>query len=154
MFVADKSAALSEMRRVVADTGRVLISVWQGLDRHPFYQTLHKVIQRRIGMSALQEIFSLGNADDLRGLALAAGLRRVEIQPFLLTARFPNPEAFIAGEIEVDTASIPSMQHLDSKARQAIATAITRDMQSLLNELISDNHMVIPFHGLTNKAQP
>jgi ubiquinone/menaquinone biosynthesis C-methylase UbiE len=73
MFVADKAAALSEMRRVVTESGRVLISVWQGLDRHPFYKTLHTVIQQRVGMSALQDIFALGNADDLRGLALAAG---------------------------------------------------------------------------------
>jgi ubiquinone/menaquinone biosynthesis C-methylase UbiE len=153
MFVAEKSAALSEMRRVVTRSGRVLISVWQGLDRHPFYQALHNVIQQRVGMSALQQIFALGSADDLRGLALAAGFRQVDIEPFSLTARFPNPEAFIAGEIEVDTAAIPSMQHLDSKAREAIVTAITRDMQSPLKELISDNHVVIPFHGLIMTAQ-
>ena len=154
MFVADKAVALSEMRRVVNGNGRVLISVWQGLDRHPFYQTLHNVIQQRLGMSALHEIFALGNADDLRGLALAAGFRRVDIKPFSLTARFPNPEAFIAGEIEVDTASIPSMQHLDSKAREAIVRAIASDMQSPLKELTSDNHVVIPFHGLIMTAQP
>src|SRR5215475_3924250 len=40
MFVADKAAALAEMRRVTTGSGRVLISVWQGVDRHPFYQTL------------------------------------------------------------------------------------------------------------------
>ena len=154
MFVADKAAALSEMRRVVIESGRVLISVWQGLDRHPFYQTLHNVIQQRLGMSALQGIFALGNADDVRGLALAAGFRRVDIKPFSLTARFPNPDDFIAGEIEVDTAAIPSMQHLDSKSRQAIVKAITRDMQSPLKELISDNHVVIPFHGLMITARP
>ena len=154
MFVADKAAALSQMRRVVTESGRVLISVWQGLDRHPFYQTLHNVIQQRLGMSALQEIFALGNAEDLRGLALAAGFRRVDIKPFSLTARFPNPEAFIAGEIEVDTASIPSMQHLDSKAREAIVAAITKDMQSPLKELTSDKHVVIPFHGLIMTAWP
>jgi SAM-dependent methyltransferase len=154
MFVADKAAALSEMRRVVTGSGRVLISVWQGLDRHPFYQTLHNVIQQRLGMSALQDIFALGNADDLRARAGEAGFRKVDIKPFSLTARFPNPEAFIAGEIEVDTAAIPSMQHLDSKARQAIVTAITKDMQSPLRELISDNHVVIPFHGLITTARP
>jgi SAM-dependent methyltransferase len=154
MFVADKAAALAELRRVVTPSGRVLISVWQGLDRHPFYQTLHKVIQQRLGMSALQEIFALGDADALRGLALAAGFRGVDIKPFSLTARFPNPEAFIAGEIEVDTAAIPSMQHLDSKAREAIATAIARDMQSPLKELTSDNHVVIPFHGLIITTRP
>jgi ubiquinone/menaquinone biosynthesis C-methylase UbiE len=154
MFVADKAAALSEMRRVVSESGRVLISVWQGLDRHPFYQTLHNVIQQRVGMSALQQIFALGTADDLRGLAMAAGFRQMQIKPFSLTARFPNPEAFITGEIEVDTAAIPSMQHLDSKARQAIVAAITGDMQSPLKELISDNHVVIPFHGLIMTALP
>jgi SAM-dependent methyltransferase len=42
MFFADKSAALAEMRRVVTSNSLVLVSVWQGLDRHPFYQTLHK----------------------------------------------------------------------------------------------------------------
>ena len=153
MFVADKTAALSEMRRVVTGSGRVVISVWEGLDRHPFYQILHNVIQQRLGMSALQQIFALGNADDLRDLVLAAGFRRADIKPFSLTARFPNPEAFIAGEIEVDTAAIPSMQHLDSKSRQAIVTAITRDMQSPLKELISDNHVVIPFHELIITAR-
>lgn len=154
MFVVDKAAALSEMRRVVTGSGRVLISVWQGLNRHPFYQTLHHVIQQRVGMSALQQIFALGNADDLRELAMAAGFRQAQIRPFSLTARFPNPEAFIAGEIEVDTAAIPSMQHLDSKAREAIVTSITSDMQSPLKEVISDNHVVIPFHGLIMTARP
>jgi ubiquinone/menaquinone biosynthesis C-methylase UbiE len=154
MFVADRAAALSQMRRVVSESGRVLISVWQGLHRHPFYQTLHNVIQQRVGMSALQQIFALGNADDLHALPTTAGFRRVNIKPFSLTARFPNPEAFIAGEIEVDTASIPSMQPLDSKAREAIVTAITRDMQAPLKELTSDNHVVIPFHGLILTARP
>ena len=154
MFVVDKAAALSEIRRVVSGSGRVLISVWQGLDRHPFYQTLHNVIQQRRGMSALQEIFALGDADALRGLALAAGFRFVEIKPFSLTARFPNPEAFIAGEIEVDTAAIPSMQHVESRTREAIVIAITRDMQSPLKKLISDSHVVIPFRGLIMTARP
>jgi Methylase involved in ubiquinone/menaquinone biosynthesis len=146
MFVANKAAALSEMRRVVTESGRVLISAWQGFDRHPFYETLHKVIQQRLGMSALQEIFALDDADDLRTRAREAGFRKVDIKPFSLTARFQNPDDFIAGEIEVDTAAIPSMQHLDSKAREAIVTAITRDMQSPLKERISNNHVVLPFH--------
>ena len=105
-------------------------------------------------MSVLQEIFALGDADDRRGLVVEAWFRRVEIKPFSLTARFPNPEAFIAGEIEVDTAAIPSMQHLESRAREAIVTAITRDMRSPLKELTSDNDVVMPFHGLMIRALP
>ena len=154
MFVTNKAIALAEMRRVVTEDGRVLISVWQGLDRHPFYQTLHKVIQQRLGMSALQDIFALGSSDELRELAVTAGFRRVELKPFSLTARFPNPDAFIAGEIEVDTAAIPSMQHLDSRAREEIVAAITADMQSPLKEVTHDNHVVIPFHGHIVTAWP
>ena len=78
---------------------------------------------------------------------MGAGFRRVELKPFSLTARFPNPDAFIAGEIEVDTAAIPSMQHLDSQAREAMVAAITADMQSPLKEVTHDNNVVITFHG-------
>lgn len=55
MFVGDKAAALSEMRRVIPGSGRVLISVWQGLDRHPFYQTLaqrHRTTRGDVSSSA------------------------------------------------------------------------------------------------------
>jgi ubiquinone/menaquinone biosynthesis C-methylase UbiE len=147
MFVTNKRVALAEMRRVVTEDGRVLISVWQSLDRHPFYQTLHKVIQQRLGISALQNIFALGSVDELRALVVGAGFRHVELKPFSLTARFPNPDAFIAGEIEVDTAAIPSMQHLDSQSRQAIVATITTAMQSPLKEVTHENHVMLPFHG-------
>lgn len=147
MFVANKRVALAEMRRIVTEDGRVLISVWESLDRHPFYQTLHKVIQERLGKSALQDIFALGSADELRALAVGAGFRRVALKSFSLTARFPNPDAFIAGEIEVDTAAIPSMQHLDSRSREAIVATITADMQSPLKEVTHENYVVLPFHG-------
>jgi ubiquinone/menaquinone biosynthesis C-methylase UbiE len=147
MFFSDKASALAEMRRVVNRGGRVLLSTWQGLDRHPFYKTLHEVIQRLAGVSALQDIFALGSADKLSAMAAGAGFKRVEIIPVSMTARFPNPEGFLAGEIEVDTAAIPSMQHLDVPERQAIVAAIAADMRSSLQAVTHDNHVVIEFHA-------
>ena len=152
MFFTDKVAALAEMRRVVTANGRVFLSVWQGLDRHPFYATLNDVIQQRLGMAALQEIFALGNAEALRALAVQAGFQRVEIRPISMTARFPNPGGFLAGEIEVDTAAIPSMQHLDSAAREAIVATIAADMKSPLEAVTHDDHVVIPLHALVAAA--
>ncbi len=148
MFFADRSAALAEAHRVLTNGGRVVLNVWQSLDRHPFYyQTLHNAIEQRLGMSALQDIFGLGGADELRTLLTGAGFQRVEIEPVSITARFPNPQGFLAAEIDVDTAAIPSMQHLDAQARQAIVTAIAEDMRTPLNEVTEDNHVVIPFHA-------
>jgi hypothetical protein len=63
------------------------------------------------------------------------------------TARFPNPDGFLAGEIDVDTAAIPSMQQLDQRAREEIVAAITADMKSPLEGVTIDDHVVIPFHA-------
>jgi hypothetical protein len=90
------------------------------------YATLHEVIQRRLGMSALQEIFALGDPDELRTLLTSAGFERVEIEPAAMISRFPNPDAFLAAEIEVDTAAIPSMQDLTPNERRAIVKASAR----------------------------
>jgi ubiquinone/menaquinone biosynthesis C-methylase UbiE len=154
MFFANKAAALAEMRRVVTRNGRVLVSVWQGLDRHPFYQTLHTVIQQRLGMSALQVIFALGSESELRALAKGAGFQQVEIERISMTARFPNPGVFLTGEIDVDTAAIPSMQQLDAAARQAMVAAVSADMTSPLKEVTLDNHVVLEFHAHIVRASP
>jgi ubiquinone/menaquinone biosynthesis C-methylase UbiE len=131
MFFADKATALAETRRVAAGNGRVFVSAWQGLDRHPFYLTLHNVIQQRLGISALQDIFALGSTDELRALVMGAGFRRVEVEPRSMTARFPNPDA-----------------------RQAVVAAISADMASPLKEVTHDDHVVIQFHAYIVKAWP
>ncbi len=148
MFFTDRSLALAEVRRVMANGGRAFLSVWQGLDRHPFYRKLHNVIQKRLGLSALQDIFALGQISELRTLMTDAGFQRVEIEPVSMTARFPNPEGFLAGEIDVDTAAIPSMQTFDAEARRAIIEAIREDMKTPLAEVTKDDHVVIEFHAL------
>ncbi len=153
MFFADRNAALKEMFRVLASSGRVALSVWRGLDLHPFYQTLHEVIQKRLGMSGLQDIFVLGDAGELQMLLMDAGFQQVEIETRSMTAHFPNPPGFLAGEIDVDTAAIPSMQDLDDEARKALIAAISGDMEEPLQQVTQGDHVVIPFHALIACAQ-
>ena len=94
MFFANRAAALSEAYRILTGDGRLCLNVWQSLDRHPFYETLHHVIQRRLGMSTIMDIFALGDEDALNWLLTNAGFHRVEIEAVSITARFPNPEGF------------------------------------------------------------
>jgi SAM-dependent methyltransferase len=152
MFFADRAAALTEAYRILTDDGRLFLNVWQALDRHPFYETLHHVIQRRLGMSAIEDIFALGDEDELCGLLTNAGFQCVEIEAASITARFPNPEGFLAGEIDLDTASIPSMQALDLAERNAIVAAISEDMKEPLLEVTQEDHVVIPFHAFFARA--
>ena len=55
MFFADRAAALSEAYRILTDDGRLCLNVWQALASHPFYETLHHVIQCRLGMSTIRK---------------------------------------------------------------------------------------------------
>jgi ubiquinone/menaquinone biosynthesis C-methylase UbiE len=152
MFFADRAAALAEMHRVLVSGGRLVLSVWQGLDRHPFYQALHHAIRIRLGMSGVEDIFALGDASTLRALMTEAGFHKVALEPISMTARFPDPEGFLAGEIDVDTAAIPSMQHLDQRARQEMTSAIREDMAAPLRELTQGEEVVIPFHATIASA--
>ena len=87
----------------------------------------------------------LGDAGALRTLVADAGFRSVEIIPVSVIARFPNPDLFLAGEIDVDTAAIPALQHLDATARQKLVAAIATEMADPLRELTEADHVVIPF---------
>jgi ubiquinone/menaquinone biosynthesis C-methylase UbiE len=152
MFFADRHAALTEMHRVLTQDGRVWLNGWQGLDRHPFYQALHHVIHQRLAVSGVQDIFSLDNADELATLLTSAGFQHVKIEPVSMTARFPDPAGFLAGEIDVDTAAIPSMQHLDARERRAITVAIREDMEDPLHKVTEGDCVVIPFHAYLARA--
>ncbi|MGH2531415.1 MAG: class I SAM-dependent methyltransferase [Thermomicrobiales bacterium] len=152
MFFADRRAALAEMHRVLTEGGRAGVSVFQPIACHPFYVALDASIERRLGMSGVADIFALGEADLLRALLVDAGFREIDFAPVSVTARFPNPDAFLAGEIDVDTAAIPAMQHLDAVARQELTAAIRDDMEAPLREVTEDDVVVLPFHLLIARA--
>ena len=153
MFFTDRYAALQEMHRVLRRDGRVVLSVWQGLDQHPFYQTLHDVSQRHFGKSSVEAVFSLGNSDELRKLLSGSGFRQVEIEPMSITAHFPQPEEFLAWEIDINPAEAPGLQNLDNEAQQIIMAAVRQDMQSPLEEVMQENKVVLPFHAHIAQAR-
>ena len=47
-FFPDRAAAVREMRRVLTDGGRVVLSVWQDLQRHPVFAAMYKATARRL----------------------------------------------------------------------------------------------------------
>ena len=99
-----------------------------------------------------EHIFALGDGDALRASLNGPDLRDVVIEPFSITARFPNPADFLAGEIDVDTAAIPAMQGLDSTARRELTTAIQQDMAEPLSRVTIGNAVHLPFEVLIARA--
>jgi ubiquinone/menaquinone biosynthesis C-methylase UbiE len=152
MFFTDRRKALAEMRRVLVEGGRMVVSVFRGIALHPFYQALDDSIERHFGGSGVKDIFALGDVDGLHSMLRDAGFREIDFAPVSVTARFPDPESFLAGEIDVDTASIPAMQHLDATAREALTTAIYADMADPLRAATENNDVRLPFQVTLARA--
>lgn len=153
MFFADQRVALGEISRVLAAGGRVVLSVFQSLDLHPFYQELDKAIQEHLGVPGVQQIFALGDADALRTMFSDTGLQHVNIESVSMTVRFPDPGRFLASEIDVDTAAIPSMQNLDAAGRQSVTAAIRDQMEGPLRAVTHGGHVALPFHVYIVRAE-
>jgi hypothetical protein len=111
------------------------------------------VSRQHLGKSSVQAVFSLGDSDELSKLLTDSGFQHIEIEPISITARFPQPEEFLAWEIDVDPAETPALENLDIETQQAILAAVRQDMQGPLDEVMQDNQVVLQFHAHVAQAR-
>ena len=101
MFVADRVAALREMWRVLQPDGRLAVAVFAAVEEAPGYAALVDVLDRLFGEAVgdgLRAPFVLGDAGQLRDLAVAAGIGDARVTRHLGVVDFPSIEALVATE--------------------------------------------------------
>lgn len=133
-FFCDRTASLREMRRVLTDGGRVVLSVWQALQRHPIYEALFEATARhlRASISDLALSFSLGDAEELRALLSDAGFQRIQVAPRSLDIHLPSPERFVEFTVLGAATSIPAFAQLESAARSALVKAVAGETEAIV----------------------
>jgi SAM-dependent methyltransferase len=118
-FFPDRSAALREMHRVLAPSGRVALAVWRPIEHSPGFAVLAEALDRHIGSDLLTGPFSLGDATELRALLKQAGFHDVMIRAVAKTLRFPSVEAFVTRYVAATPLAGPVGQ-ADARARAAL----------------------------------
>ena len=96
MFMADRSAAIAEMRRVLASGGRVVVNA-PGAIQAPFL-LLEKAIVEHISADLggfVRVVFSMHDPDSVAALLRDAGLRDVTATVDMATLRLPGPAEFL-----------------------------------------------------------
>ena len=94
MFVADKAAALREMRRVLVPGGRIYVSVPAPTR---FFDVLENALARHVPEAApfVRLVFSLNDPKALESLFNDAGFKGVAIQSISKQLRLPPPRKFV-----------------------------------------------------------
>ena len=101
-FIPDKVAAVSEMHRVLADRGRIVISVWRSIEHCPWQGAIADAVERNMGSEHAAQIrsaFSFGDADQLQQIIVAVGFRGVEIRVERETNRHASIAEYVPGYI-------------------------------------------------------
>jgi ubiquinone/menaquinone biosynthesis C-methylase UbiE len=97
-FFPDRPVALREMRRVLADGGRLGLNVYGPIDHNPATRALSDALDRHVGPGASlakRAEHALGDTAELRALVDAAGFREIAVDTVTRTVSFPSAADYV-----------------------------------------------------------
>lgn len=134
MFFEDQVTALKEMHRVLRPDGRLVVAVWDSLERSPGYQAVTALLQRLFGTSiadAMRAPFTLGETADVLQLFDKAGIKNASLETVVGTASFPSIDAWVHTDIKGWTLAdlIDDEQYalFETEARKELAQFADKD---------------------------
>jgi len=134
MFFEDRPLGLQEMRRVTRPGGKVVVTVWDSLQRTPGYLAMTRLLDRQFGRDvarALEAPFVLGEESLMAALFEDAGMEGAEFKRLPVTARFPSLEAWLHTDIRgwtfSDQVDDAGFQRVLAAAKQELAHFVRED---------------------------
>jgi ubiquinone/menaquinone biosynthesis C-methylase UbiE len=125
-FIPNKAAAVSEMHRVLADRGRIVISVWRSIEHCPWQAAIADAVERNMGNEPAAQIrsaFSFGDADQLKQVIVAAGFQDVEVRIERETIRHASLAEYVPGYISA-TPVAAAVAGFDREVQEKIITDV------------------------------
>jgi ubiquinone/menaquinone biosynthesis C-methylase UbiE len=137
MFIPDKSAALHEMRRVLAPRGRLIINTPGPIPR--IFRIMEESLERHIEEAGrfVSAVFSLHDPAQIEQLIKEAGFQNVVVRPQIKKLRLPEPKEFLWQYI-YSTPLMGAMAEVTDETR----SALERDVVAKWQEFVDDGSMV------------
>lgn len=141
-FLADRGAAVAEMRRVVKPDGRIGVSTWSPLDRSPYFEALVEAVAEHMGSetaAGLSSAFTLSDPDALAD-TLRAVTDRVDVREVRFDVELPAAADFVPRHI-VATPMAAGYAQASTAARRAVVD----DVAARMSPYTSNGGMTVPF---------
>ena len=138
-FVPDKHAALTEMRRVLAPDGRLILNVPGPTPQ--LFVFMREALAGHIGAEAagfVNQVFSLHDTAQLHDLISSAGFRDVSVRAGIRSLRLPPPEEFLWQYVQ-GTPLAGAVAQVNDEAR----ASLERDVVAKWQELVEDRGLML-----------
>jgi ubiquinone/menaquinone biosynthesis C-methylase UbiE len=137
-FVPDKHAALTEMRRVLAPNGRLILNVPGPTPQ--LFVLMGEALARHIGAEAagfVNQVFSLHDTAQIQNLISGAGFRDVSVQAGTRLLRLPPPEEFLWQYVQ-STPLADAVAQVNDEARGSLE----RDVVARWQDFVKDSALM------------
>ena len=142
-FMADKPAAIREMRRVLAPGGRVAIATWRSLADIQGMLELNAVAERHLG-PIVDSRHSFGDADALNHLLVDAGFSDVRVETLAHDVQFADGALFARLNAMAVIGMSEKGKAMSEAERGELAGRIAAESQDAIARATKNGMFVLP----------
>ena len=130
-FFPDKPAAAAQMRRALAEGGRLAVSTWRSDEEIPFFRDLRRVAERHLG-AVVDQRYGFGDAAPLERLLQDAGFHDVRVRTISRTIRFEAGSPFARLNAMALVGMSAGAKAMDDEARKRVVETIVSESTPVL----------------------
>ena len=126
-YFPDRAKALEEMRRVLREGGRLVLTCWRASTESPAYLAVERWLTARSGTPTSLAPFSFSDSDELCRVVNAAGFADVQLRTVPLSVHYPTAKVFV-GSLFTSPGTRAAMADLEDEEVAGLISQVEKDL--------------------------